>query len=148
MTAGMSETPQRWPYWTLLFCGHFGRATPASRRLNRETLLGLALLGGCAMTAALVDSVSPIGRWILVPGAALSVLWILGAFRRYFAELDELSLRIQHEAIAFAFSAMLLLGIAAATIAIVAEVDVHPLWIVVAEPLRGVGLVRAARRYQ
>jgi hypothetical protein len=148
MTAGMSETPQRWPYWTLFFCGHFGRATPASRRLNRETLLGLALLGGCAMTAALVDSVSPIGRWILVPGAALSVLWILGAFRRYFAELDELSLRIQHEAIAFAFSAMLLLGIAAATIAIVAEVDVHPLWIVVAEPLRGVGLVRAARRYQ
>lgn len=38
-------TPQTsaWPYWTLLFCGHFGRATAASRRLNRATIGSLVL---------------------------------------------------------------------------------------------------------
>ena len=80
----------------LFFCGHFGRATPASRRLNQQTMSGLAIL----------------------------------------------------EAIAFAFAATLLLGFTAGVVAAATGVRVHPMWIVLAEPLRGVGLVLAARRYR
>ena len=57
-------------------------------------------------------------------------------------------MRIQHEAIAFAFAATLLLGFTAGVVAAATGVRVHPMWIVLAEPLRGVGLVLAARRYR
>lgn len=70
------------------------------------------------------------------------------AYRRYFGELDELSLRIQLEAIAFAFVTLLFLGFTAGLVAAVTGLRVHPLWIVAGEPLRGLGLVLAARRYR
>lgn len=147
MTDTHSEAPSTWPYWSLFFCGHFGRATPASRRLNRDTLLGLALLGVAMLATALLESTS-YGKLVLIPGAALSVGWILLAYRRYFAQLDELSLQIQHEAIAFSFAMMLLLGVTASAATVVTDLAVHPLWIVIAEPLRGIGLILAARRYR
>jgi len=142
-----SEAPSTWPYWSLFFCGHFGRATPASRRLNRDTILGLALLGVAMLATFLLESTS-YGKLVLIPGAALSVGWILLAYRRYFAQLDELSLRIQHEAIAFSFAVTLLLGFTASTATVVTDLAVHPLWIAIAEPLRGIGLVLAARKYR
>ena len=142
-----SEAPSTWPYWSLFFCGHFGRATPASRRLNRDTVLGLALLGVAMLATALLES-SSYGKLVLIPGAALSVGWILLAYRRYFAQLDELSLQIQHEAIAFSFAVTLLLGFTGSAATAVTDLAVHPLWIVIAEPLRGIGLVLAARKYR
>ena len=143
MTSESYETPSGWPYWSLLLCGHFGRATPAARRLNREAASGLMLLA-VTTAAALLLQFSPYGRLIFVAGAAGATGWILLAFRRYFAQLDELSLRMQYEAIAFAFGLMLLLGVTISA----ADLMVHPLTIVIAEPLRGLGLVLAARRYQ
>jgi hypothetical protein len=148
MTETRSDAPSTWPYWSLFFCGHFGKATPASRRLNRETLLGLALLGVAIVAVALLNSVSPYGKLVFIPGVALSVGWILLAFRRYFTQLDELSLRIQYEAIAFSFAVTLLLGVTASAATIVTNLTINPLWLVIAEPLRGLGLVLAARKYQ
>lgn len=146
MTSEISQGSSEWSYGTLLLCGHFGRATPASRRLNRETLLALALMAMTVLGAVLLDGA--VGRVLFVTGAAVSAAWVVLAFRRYFAQLDELSLRIQHEAIAFAFAATLLLGVIAGMTSVVTDIEVHPLWIVIAEPLRGVGLVLAARRYR
>lgn len=143
-----SETPSSWPYWSLFFCGHFGKATPGSRRLNRDSFIGLGLIAASTLATLALDSLVPHGKLIFIPGMAASVAWILLAFRRYFAQLDELSLRIQYEAIAFAFAMMLLLGVTAGIAAIVTDLSVHPLWIVLADPLRGLGLVLAARKYQ
>jgi hypothetical protein len=100
------------------------------------------------VAAPLLDSVSPYGKLVLIPGTAASTAWIVLAYRRYFSELDELSRRIQYEAIAFAFGALMLLGMTAAAATVVTGLTVHPLWLIVAEPLRGLGLVLAARRYQ
>jgi hypothetical protein len=133
---------------TLFFCGHFGRATPASRRLNRQTLAGLGILAATAVVVTMTDAAWPRSELLLVPGVGLSAAWILLAYRRYFAALDELSLRIQYEAVAFAFAAALFLGMLAGTVAAVTDGRIHPLWIVLAEPLRGVGLVLAARKYR
>jgi hypothetical protein len=143
-----SEAPISWPYWSLFFCGHFGKATPASRRLNRQSVVGLMILGGSVLATAALNAVAPYGKLIFIPGVALGVGWILFAYRRYFAQLDELSLRIQHEAIVFSFAVTLLVGVTAAAVAVVTDLNIHPLWLVIAEPLRGLGLVLAARRYQ
>ena len=110
MTSDAPNTPSAWPYRTLLFCGHFGRATPASRRLNRESLLALALLAATVLAVVLLGGRSVAGRLVFIGGFTGAAAWILLAYRRYFSQLDELSLRIQHEAIAFAFGITLLLG--------------------------------------
>ena len=44
MTSEAPQTPSAWPYRTLFLCGHFGPATPASRRLNRENLMAMVFL--------------------------------------------------------------------------------------------------------
>ena len=143
-----SSTSGPWPYWTLFFCGHFGRATPASRRLNRQTMVGLAIVAGSAVGATVVNPIWSNSELLLVPGALAGMIWIVVAYRRYFRELDELGLRIQLEAIAFAFVVLLCLGFTAGLVAAVTGLRVHPLWIVAGEPLRGLGLVLAARRYR
>jgi hypothetical protein len=148
MSVEHSGESSAWPYRTLLLCGHFGPATPASRRLNRDSLLAVAVVGVAVGVAILLEGRSPLSRWVFAGGVVTWALWTLLAYRRYFAELDELSLRIQHEAIAFAFAATLLLGTIAAAATVVVEVTFHPLWLLVAEPLRGLGLVVAARRYR
>ncbi len=108
----------------------------------------LTLLVGAMLAAPWLGTVLPGGKLFLIPGTALAVGWILFAFRRYLAQLDELSLRIQYEAIAFSFGMTLLLGVTAASASSVTHLTVHPGWIVMAEPLRGLGLVLAARKYR
>lgn len=137
-----------WPYASLLFCGHFGGATPGSRRLNRHGYVAMAiLLGSLWLTSGLPDSV-PGGDWALVVGAAAASLIVVRGFQQYFAGLDELSLRIQYEAIAFAFSVTLVAAMVLGAISVVRPFELNPVFVMLAEPLRGVGLVRAARRYR
>jgi hypothetical protein len=148
MTSDTSQTPSAWPYRTLLLCGHFGPATPASRRLNRDTLLAMTLLAVSVVILAFVGEQSAVARVLFAAAFGVSALWVLVAFRRYFSQLDELSLRIQYEGIAFAFGITLLLGAIAGAASVVTELTLNPLWVFIAEPLRGIGLVLAARRYR
>lgn len=147
MTSEAPQTPSAWPYRTLFLCGHFGPATPASRRLNRENLMAMIFLALGVAAAVLLD-VTSFGKPIFVAVVVASAAWVLFAFRRYLSQLDELSLRIQYEGIAFAFGAILLLGVIAGAWSTVSDFSINPLAVVIAEPLRGLGLVLAARRYR
>jgi hypothetical protein len=141
------EAPTTWPYWSLFLLGNFGSATPASRRLNQDSLLGLAILLIAISPAVLLERTAFV-KLVLILGAAIAAGWVLLAYRRYFAQLDELSLRIQHEAIAFSFMVMMLLGFTASFAVIVTDLFIHPAWFCIAEPVRGLGLVIAARKYR
>lgn len=147
MTSEAPQTPSAWPYRTLFLCGHFGPATPASRRLNRENLMAMSVMV-VTVTAAVLLEGRAVVKPIFVAGVAISAGWVLLAFRRYLSQLDELSLRIQYEGIAFAFGITLLLGVIAGASSVVINLSVNPLWVLIAEPLRGLGLVLAARRYR
>lgn len=147
MTSEAPQTPSAWPYRTLFLCGHFGPATPASRRLNRDNLIAMSVMV-VTVTAAVLLEGRALVKPIFVAGVAISAGWVLLAFRRYLSQLDELSLRIQYEGIAFAFGITLLLGVIAGASSVVTNLSVNPLWVLIAEPLRGLGLVLAARRYR
>jgi DNA-binding XRE family transcriptional regulator len=82
------KTPAPWPYWSLFFCGRFGAATPASRRLNRESLVGLRLLMASVLGCNLLDSAVPGGKRLMIPGAALLACSIVLAYHRYFAQFQ------------------------------------------------------------
>lgn len=112
-------------------------------------MIGLAIVVLSIVAANLLpDRALLLAGLIFIGGMAGGTAWTLLAYRRYFATLDESSRRIQLEAIAFAFPAMLFLGLTAGATAMVTDLTIRPLWIVLAEPLRGVGLVLAARKYQ
>ena len=72
MTTDPASKTGTWPYWTLFFCGHFGRATPASRRLNQQTMLGLVILAFAAVVATAADAAWPRSELLLVPGAVFA----------------------------------------------------------------------------
>ena len=148
MTDAKPESPASWPYGSLFFCGHFGPATPGSRRLSRQGYLAWTILLGSIALTAIRPGAIPAGRYILVLGAAIASIITIRAFRNYFAELDELSLRIQYEAIAFAFSGTLMAAMVLGAVHVLEPFEFNPLLIMLAEPLRGVGLVLAARRYR
>lgn len=148
MTDSTTEVPQDWSYRSLLFCGHFGGPTEASRRLNRNSavaMIGFAVvfLGSAGLRAVWDDAL-----WLTIPATVGSALFLLAEYRRYFAQLDELSLRIQYEGITFAFSVMLVAGFVLGSAAAVFDFSIPFVLVVLAEPLRGIGLVRAARRYR
>ena len=143
-----ASSDSSWPYGSLFFCGHFGRSTPGSRRLNRQGLLAIVILAVSVALTAWLPNTWQGADFVLVIGAAAATGIVIRAYQRYFAGLDELSLRIQHEAIAFAFSTAMLAAMVLGAVYALKPFDFNPLLIVLAEPLRGVGLVRAARRYR
>ena len=149
MTTANSHEDASWPYWTLLFCWHFGRTTPAAKRLGRHN--GIAVLGLAAFVW-ISHSLAPQpgAKALAVPAVALAIGWMALGYRNYFRELDELSRLIQYEAIAFSYGIVLVLWAAAATAAnwAVPGFTINPAWVFIAEPLRGIGLVLAARRYR
>lgn len=148
----MLETKQespRWPYATMLLCGTMGDRTPASRRFWRSSQIGVLVFLVAVFGAPYLKGLFPdptrqlVGA--LLAGAAAYV--VVRAFQRYLSELDELGRRIQLEAIAFAFAVLMVVGTAVAVAGTSLGFDVNPAWVLLGEPLRAVGLVRAARKY-
>ena len=153
MTDSIPQEPKAaWPYRTLFLWGHFGKSDPASRRLARGALLGVALFVAAALTTAALRDRIPGAEYIVVAAVGVATYRSIRAFGTLLGELDELSRRIQYEGIAFSFASMLLLGLTVSAWAVMSSAAVHPLvlfsGVILAEPLRGIGLVRAARKYR
>lgn len=144
----------RWPYGSLLLFGYFGAREPAGRKLAIRTTVALAavVLAVLALEGVLLRSV-PAAVWALViPAAVIGMVWANAAYLR---TLDELSQTIQLKAFAFAYGSVMVL--ASAYFALLLA---HPaaagwlgaggfmVWLIVAEPLRGLALVHLARRFE
>lgn len=149
-----TESPSSWPYASLLLVGTFGARSPAERRL--AVWSALALTACVAALFALAAGVeSALARYLLALVLPGSVATIGRAQALYLRSLDDLSRRIQLEAAAFAYGAALFLGfawvgwLAAHGIGDVATAGPGLLMsLVLAEPLRGIALVRVARKYE
>jgi len=149
-----SDEPD-WPYASLLLFGFFGSNTPEGKRLVWQTMPALLVIVAAAW--ALLGIIPR-----LLPGAVLAglipaaVAFIFWANACYLGTLDELSRRIQVEAFAFTYGAVMVL--AAAIVAVLLAVPDeaarfgHPaaylVLLVLVEPLRGLALVVLARKYR
>lgn len=141
-----------WPYATLLFAGYFGADSPGGRAFRRRVwtaALALPVVGFLSRMPGLREIPAPI--WALtLPGIVAAVVW---ACVRYLAELDELSRLIQLESLAFSYGVLMTLAalwcaLDQAGLPVVRSMSGY--WIFVflmlAEPLRGIVLVIQARR--
>ena len=152
MTEQTSETLTTWPYRSLLFSGTFGKSAPEGRRLHRRLHWAMAFFGAAVFTAGLVHRNNPSLVYANLAVMLASAGFAVRAFRIYFSELDELSRRIQYEAIAFSFVTMMFLGVTVGTWLWTNGISPDPMAIAIAaafaDVLRGIGLVRAARKYR
>lgn len=147
---GNRGADSEWPYASLLFWGFFGLDTPEGRRFGLETAGWFALLALAAVTAA-------VGRVPAALGVALPIV-VLGlgwSYTRYLSRLDELSRRIQLDSFAVSYGAAMALGAGLAGWAMVDPEGLGAIspaalfWVLGgAEVVRGVVLVRLARRYR
>src|SRR5689334_537215 len=84
----------RWPYATLFLLGTFGTKDSAGRRLHRQFWIGFTALAATAVLAVIWRSLA----WLPVTALALLCPGIAYASWRYVSSLDELTRRLQLEA--------------------------------------------------
>jgi hypothetical protein len=135
-----------WPWISMLACGDYGGNSPAGKRYRRRAFSAVAVLA--VATASLIAARPHLGpsvtRWAMAATVLLTFSYIFVEFNRYLGALDELARRLQMEAVLLAYSIVI---VAAMTLGALG-IRISPLWFVVAEPLRGLGLFLAARRYR
>lgn len=147
---GNASGDSEWSYRSLLFWGFFGRDTPEGRRMGRETVGWLALLAVAALTAAVGRVPGALG--VALPIVVLGIGW---SYARYVSRLDELSRRIQLDSFAVSYGAAMMIGAVLAGWGLmdpdgVGAISPAAVFGVLAgaELVRGVVLVRLARRYR
>lgn len=145
----MNRTGQErahWPYKSLILFGLFGPSSPQGKRLILLSTLGLLLflisfVGTQLLETAMWKYVSA----IQMPTAVLIVIY---ANTAYIKSLDSLEKLIQLTAFTAAYGAAILVGITGFALYTVTGHSISPLWLLLAEPLRGLILYFTARKYQ
>lgn len=139
-----------WPWGSMFWFGTLSSGSAATRIYHRRAygalgLLVLAVAIGIAMDTFVGTGTS---RWLAGIGTPLAFAYISWSFYRYVHELDELAQRLQFEAVLIAFLFVVLGGIVLFSVSMFTGWVAHPVWVLLAEPVRGVGLIVAARRYR
>jgi len=135
-----------WPYSSLIIFGFFGPDSPAGRRLMIRSALGLILFIAGFIGTQLPES----AIWVnasatLIP---VSVLIIIYANTVYIKSLDSLEKLIQLTAFAAAYGAAIFIGFAIFALYSATGFYISPLWLLLAEPLRGMILFFTSRNYK
>ena len=134
-----------WPYSSLLLFGYFGKQAPGGRTLAVRNTIALVIFFVGVYLITITQN--PLFKLALITTSPLAVVIIMWAYKEYLAGLDELSRRIQYEAFAFSYGAAIAIALTLFTASIYLETLLLPLWVIVAEALRGVALVFIARKY-
>lgn len=146
------EETTEWPYTTLLLFGHFGKSTPAGKRLSRRTNAFLALFVVCMFTGGTRDGYHALPDLLWLLGPPVSAIGMGWAYAVYLRSLDELSRLLQLQAFAFGYGAAMTLmavGLAVTWIAPTPRVPWELVTLpVFAEVFRGLALAHLARQYR
>lgn len=134
----------------MFWLGTFGCDSASSRRYHRQAFGSLAVL---AIAVALGGAAHkflniPVSHWVAGVGTPLVFSYIMWSYYRYVHELDELARRVQLEAVLLAFIFVIVGGIVLSSVWIFTGWAANPMWVLLAEPVRGAGLLVAARRYR
>jgi hypothetical protein len=139
-----------WPFSSMLLIGTFGHShTPASRRYHLEAAIAVAiLLVGALIANALAPALGI--RPMLFRGILASTVFVFlgAALWRYVGSLDELSRRLQLEAMAISYICAIALFVVCDTVAGAGGWTVRPVYFVALELLRGASLALLARNYR
>ena len=139
-----------WPTLTMMFLGCFGKDAGSMKWHKRgyyaAAVVFLGLFASSALKGYLPEAVLAVFVTVCA-GSGMGVLyWTMW---RYMQDLDELHRRVMFEAIAFSFVVTMTLAVTLGVLELVIPTNIGIIWaFVMSEPLRGVGLVLASRKYR
>jgi hypothetical protein len=145
----MDAGEARWPVWSMLLYGHFGRdATPASRRadLRSRVAIGVFVAAAVAITA-LAGPEPTVHRDALSALVGLLLAYLAWERWRYAAGLDELTRRLYLEAFAVTYLIGLTSFAALTLLQPVTGWTVPPIAWLALEPVRAAVLAWRSRRF-
>lgn len=135
-----------WPMNALLIFGYYGYSSPGAKKFIITILLSLVLFLTGFITMQLVADLSykVAGFAILLFGLAISI----HAQYKYLRGLDSLNKNIQLSGFAFSYAAVFLICMVLMSIETITGYMPSMLWILLAEPARGIALFKITRGYQ
>jgi hypothetical protein len=135
-----------WPYTSFLLFGFFGSESPGGKTLIKYTTIALTLfVAGVIGISVFSDGIFLYTSSILIPLSILIVTW---SNSEYIKELDTLSQLIQLKAFAFSYGAAMFIGFTIYAVYASTGFFISPIWLVLAEPLRGISLYMIAKEYE
>jgi hypothetical protein len=136
--------------WYSLFFGCFGRDAGSKKWSKRGAYAVVFPALGTAARFGLEGYLpETVLNYILAASVGAAIGFIYWTTWRYMQDLDELHQRIMLEAVAFSFFITMPLVVIAGIVGMTEDVVLDVTWIyVVAEVMRGVGLMIAGRKYR
>jgi hypothetical protein len=134
-----------WPYKSLLLFGFFGPGTPSGKRLVIRSTYALILFIFGAVGTQLID----LSVWRILSALCMPIAIGIIVFANviYVRSLDSLEKLIQLSAFSASYGAAILIGITLFAFNTVTDLSISPLWLLLAEPFRGICLYFISRRY-
>jgi hypothetical protein len=139
----------RWPLWSMLLYGHFGReATAESQRADRRSRLAIAAFVVVASVIIVMPAPQPAGGQRFLPALVAALLAYLAWERwRYAVALDELSRRLFVESFAVTYLIGLVLFSTFVVLQALTGWTPSPLAYLTLEPVRAAVLVWRSRSF-
>ena len=135
-----------WPYSSLIILGFFGPDSPGGKKLVAYSVFALFLFIAGFIGTQILESKG----WCGVSAAFMpvSVLILIYANSRYIKSLDTLEKLIQLSAFSASYGAALFIGFVLYALYLATGWHVSPLWLLLAEPFRGICLYFISKKYQ
>jgi len=148
--AGSGSGEHRLLGWGAMFCGCFGSDAGSKKWARRGTWAAIFPAIGFAVRYGLDGILSDgVTDAVLATSLAAAVAFIYWTTWRYVQDLDEMHQRIMLEAFAFSFFGTMTVVVGLGIYGLAARTAFDLIWIyALAEGLRGLGLVVAARKYR
>ena len=149
-TTNVPDDPSDRPfsYSSIFWWGMFDKNSEGSRYMRQRLLVGFAIVLAGIPLAALVSRLGSSDLAKLAPAALglAGAVWIATGFTRYMRYLDEMQRQLHYESIAITYAVVMAVAIFAGAVQMPFEWDFNPLYLVLAEPIRGVVLAFVTRR--
>lgn len=135
-----------WPYSSLIMFGYFGYNTPGGKQLFYRTMVAMLLF--IIGIFGIVLTETTLVNYLFASLIPISVSIFIWSYIKYLSVLDDLSKLIQLKAFAFTYGAAMFIGFTMYALMMVTNLQISPIWLILAEPVRGVVLGLVARRYE
>jgi hypothetical protein len=149
-TTNVPDDPTDRPfrYSSIFWWGLFDKNSEGSRYMRRRSWIGLAFVAaGILLTPMLRAPLGPeIARFVPVIFGFAAAVWIATTFTRYLRCLDEMQRQLHYEPMAITYGVVMAAALVLGCLQLTIDWRFNPLYVVFAEPIRGLALAVVTRR--
>ena len=135
-------------YRSMLWWGLFDKNSEGSRYMRRRFWIGFAFLAaGMLLAPTLRAAVGPeTSRFVPVAVGFAAAVWIATSFTKYLCYLDEMQRQLHYESMAITYGVIMAAAVVLGCLQLTIDWSFNPLYVIFAEPIRGLALTFVTRK--